>query len=35
VPYLRVTALLASSLDQKVTPVLRQFDVAHTCVNAQ
>jgi len=35
VPYLRVTALLTSSADQKNTPILRQFDVAHTCVNAQ
>lgn len=35
VPYLRVTALLTSSLDQKITPVLRTFNVAHTCVNAQ
>jgi fibro-slime domain-containing protein len=35
VPYLRVTALLTSSADQKNTPVLRQFDVSHTCVNAQ
>ncbi|MEY4515413.1 MAG: hypothetical protein RLZZ450_7535 [Pseudomonadota bacterium] len=35
VPYLRVTAVLASSADQKITPVLRTFDVAHTCVNAQ
>jgi fibro-slime domain-containing protein len=34
-PYLRVTAVLTGPTDQKSTPVLRSFDVSHTCVNAQ
>jgi fibro-slime domain-containing protein len=34
-PYVRVTAQLTSSLDQKSTPILRRFDVTHTCVNAE
>jgi fibro-slime domain-containing protein len=34
-PFLRVTALLTSSADQKVTPMLRQFDVSLTCVNVE
>jgi fibro-slime domain-containing protein len=34
-PYLRVTAVLTSSADQKITPILNEFDVSHTCVNAQ
>ncbi|HEX5661723.1 MAG TPA: hypothetical protein VFX59_31245, partial [Polyangiales bacterium] len=34
-PYLRVTAVLTSSLDQKSTPLLQQFDVSYTCVNVE
>ncbi|MET0284021.1 MAG: DUF4215 domain-containing protein [Polyangiales bacterium] len=34
-PYLRVTAILNSTLDQKTVPVLRQFNVSHTCVNVE
>jgi hypothetical protein len=34
-PYLRVTAILNSTLDQRTVPVLRQFDVSQTCVNVE
>jgi fibro-slime domain-containing protein len=34
-PYLRVTAVLTSTTDQKNTPILRQYDVALTCVNVE
>ncbi|MDB4986329.1 MAG: Multiple EGF-like-domain protein 3 precursor [Myxococcaceae bacterium] len=34
-PYIRVTAILASSSNQANAPTLRQFDVSHTCVNVE
>lgn len=34
-PYLRVTAVLTASTDKKTTPVLKNFDVSHTCVNVE
>ncbi|HEX5660015.1 MAG TPA: fibro-slime domain-containing protein, partial [Polyangiales bacterium] len=34
-PYLRVSAVLTSSPDQKSTPVLRRYDVSLTCVNVE
>jgi fibro-slime domain-containing protein len=34
-PYLRITAVLTSSVDQKSSPLLRQFDVNYTCVNVE
>jgi fibro-slime domain-containing protein len=34
-PYVRVTAVMTSSSDQKTAPVLRSFDVTHTCSNAE
>lgn len=34
-PYVRVTAVLAASSDQKNAPLLRSFDISHTCVNVE
>jgi fibro-slime domain-containing protein len=34
-PFLRITAVMTSSVDQKSTPLLRQFDVNYTCVNVE
>jgi fibro-slime domain-containing protein len=34
-PYVRVTAVINSAADQKTAPVLRSFDLTHTCSNAE